>query len=96
MVLDHLVLGDAHARLGRRQLRQRYARLVGRNGGRLEDRVHLFLRIGRELRLRRADAGDLRLQFSDAAVCGVWSLVFVHISFLCLFPKIPYEGKTGA
>ena len=89
MVLDHFVLDDAHARLSRRQLSQRDARLVGGDGRRLEHGVHLFLRIGRKLRLRRTDAGNLRLQFSNAIVCGVWSVVLVHLSFLGLFPKIP-------
>ena len=69
VVLDDLVLDDAHARLGDRVLRERNAHVVRRQRRRTEDLVDLLLRVGRELLLRRAHLGDkfgelLRLLFS--------------------------------
>ena len=62
VVLDDLVLDDAHARLGDRVLRERNAHVVRRQRRRTEDLVDLFLRIGGELLLRRA---HLRDQFGE-------------------------------
>ena len=52
VILDHLVLHNAHARLGHGHLCQRNAHLVGRNGSRLENLVHLLLAVACEHLLR--------------------------------------------
>ena len=62
VVLDDLVLDDAHARLGDRHLGERDADPVRCEGGGLEDRVHLLLRVRGVLRLRRAHPRQRRLE----------------------------------
>ena len=62
VVLDHLVLDDAHAGLGDRGLRQRDAGLVGGRSRREEDLVHLLLGIACIDLLRRFHARDLGFQ----------------------------------
>ena len=53
MILDHLILRDAHTRFLDGELRQSNARLVRGNRRGEKDFVHLFLRIGGEFFLRR-------------------------------------------
>ena len=62
VVLDHLVLDDAHAGLGDRGLRQRDAGLVGGRSRREENLVHLLLGIACIDLLRRFHARDLGFQ----------------------------------
>ena len=66
MVLDDLVLHDAHARLLDGHLGQGDARLVGGQGSLIEDLVDLLLREGGELSLRLAHAGHPLLKGIDA------------------------------
>ena len=65
MVLDHLVLDDAHARLLDSHFGKRDALLVGSHRGGEEDRVHLLLRVVGELPLRLTHAGYGLFQLFD-------------------------------
>ncbi len=56
MVLDHLVLQDAHAGLLHRQAGQRDARIGGGQRRTAKDHIHLFLGIVRVQALRVLDA----------------------------------------
>ena len=80
VVLDHLVLDDAHAGLLDRHLGERDARAVRREGGRLEDRVDLPLGVGGELPLRLADPGEHRLELRHAVVRRRGR---IHCLFVC-------------
>ena len=62
MVLDHLVLHNAHACLFHSHLRKRNTGFVRRGRGSLEDFVHLFLGIGGKKFLGFFHCGHLRFQ----------------------------------
>ena len=66
MVLDDLVLDDAHAGLGNRILCQGDSGLVGRDGRSVENLVDLLLRERRKLGLRLAHAVEPRGQCVEA------------------------------
>ena len=70
MVLDHLVLHNAHAGFGHRGLRQRNPGLVGGCGCGEENAVHLLLRVRRIECLGFFDAEDLLLELSTESING--------------------------
>ena len=86
VVLDNLVLGDTHARLGDRHLGKRDALGVSGECGGLENGVHLFLRVGGKLALGGAHPRDECFEFLDSVIrcCGRYRFVCVHFSFLVL------------
>ena len=87
VILDHLVLDDAHARLGNRHLRQRDALAVRRKGGGLEDLVHLLLRVRRVRLLRRADTRKRRLELRHLFIrlCRLDRCILCHSLTFLLF-----------
>ena len=83
MVLDDLILDDAHSRLTDGKLRQRDTLFVGGKRGCTEDGIHLLLCIGRKLLLCGTYTGERILQFfhavDDLVFCGT------HPAFLLTF-----------
>ena len=68
VVLDHLVLDDAHAGFFGGHLRQRNTGVGGGQRGAAEDQVHLFLRVGSEDQLRGFDARDQLVEVGQGRI----------------------------
>ena len=98
VVLDDLVLHNAHAGLLYGHLGERDARTVGGEGRSLEDRIDLLLGIGREDFLRRSNARNGFGEFRKSVILdGRGGVCALHISFFLNFLKarkpLPSIGK---
>ena len=96
VVLDDLVLDDAHAGLGDGHLGEGDALAVRRKRRGLENRVHLLLRVRRVLLLRRSHARKGCLEFRDARIYGRFRdlVCAFHLLVLPCWSLRPFRGTT--